>query len=314
MKLIDVTFRDGGHQNGFTWPKELVSRYIQTLEKFPEIDFVEFGYWKQYDKYDGDFYRINESLLAEIGSKSSKDISIMVDYHYCSHDVRDFPQVKDFDRLGLIRVCLRKQDIVEGCAFIKKLRDYTGAKVSINFFNITNYSEDDIFFACEHSKDTNAEYMYFADTHGSLDLPDEASKFAKFTKIIKSNDMIPGLHLHDHSGKAYLNYRTLEQVGFGATDVSLGGVGKGMGNLKFEHVLDLRQREFILDFLTTESKWFKMPKGPYGLLTARDGITDHYAVEAEKYGIHPSEFAKLLKSVNGVARDVFDKTLLRKKS
>ena len=46
--------------------------------------------------------------------------------------------------------------------------------------------------------------MYFADTHGGLDLGKNLEMFKHFTKLIKDIGMIPGLHLHDHSGKAYL--------------------------------------------------------------------------------------------------------------
>ena len=67
--------------------------------------------------------------------------------------------------------------------------------------------------------------------------------FKQYTKLIKQIGMIPGLHLHDHSGKAYFNYRNLQSAGFDSTDVSLGGLGKGLGNLRLEHVFDLRGRE-----------------------------------------------------------------------
>ena len=47
MKFIDVTLRDGGHQNGFHWPLEFVKRYLTSVNSFHEIQFVELGYWKQ---------------------------------------------------------------------------------------------------------------------------------------------------------------------------------------------------------------------------------------------------------------------------
>ena len=56
MKFIDVTLRDGGHQHGFNWPLEFVERYLISINSFEEIEFVELGYWKQKDKFDGAFY------------------------------------------------------------------------------------------------------------------------------------------------------------------------------------------------------------------------------------------------------------------
>ena len=228
MKFIDVTLRDGGHQHGFHWPKTFVKEYIERLLYFPEIEFVELGYWKQSGKFDGPFYNLNETILSEINLYSSKLLSIMVDYHYCSHNLKDFPTVNDFNKLGLIRVCLRKEDIEDGCRFIRELKEYTGAKLSVNFFNITNYSDNDLNYACAQAKNTGADFMYFADTHGALDLEDNLTLFKKYTSQIASIGLTPGLHLHDHGGKAYFNYRLLPKAGFQATDVSLGGLGKGL--------------------------------------------------------------------------------------
>ena len=310
MKFIDVTLRDSGHQHGFNWPLEFVGRYLESIQSFPEIEFVELGYWKQSGKFDGPFYSIEEKLLSSICKMTKKKLSIMVDYHYCSHIIEDFPSHIDFDELGLIRVCLRKEDIEEGCNFVKELKNYTKCKLSINFFNITNYEKDDLTFACEAAEDSNADFMYFADTHGGLDLEKNLKMFKQFTKLIKKIGMIPGLHLHDHSGKAYFNYRNLLNAGFDATDVSLGGLGKGLGNLKLENVFDLRGREHILDHLIIDKDLFQMPSGPYGILTARDSITDHYAVVAERGGLTPSEFANQLEKISGSSKDNFNNKIL----
>ena len=310
MKFIDVTLRDGGHQNGFSWPIEFVKRYLQSISSFQDIDFVELGYWKQTNKFDGPFYSIDEQLLATVCKMSNKKLSVMVDYHYCSHDVEDYPSNAHFPELELIRVCLRKEDVAKGCRFAKELKKYTNCKVSINFFNITNYEERDIAYACDAGAEANADFMYFADTHGGLDLADNLDIFQRFTKVIKKSGMIPGLHLHDHSGRAYFNYRNLGNAGFDATDVSLGGIGKGLGNLRLEHVLDLRGREYILDHLILDKELFRMPSGPYGILTARENITDHYAVEAERIGLHPSQFAVSLQRIKGFSKDNYDKSIL----
>ena len=96
MKFIDVTLRDGGHQHGFNWPLEFVERYLKSINSFDEVEFVELGYWKQKDKFDGAFYSIEENLLSSICKKTKKKLSIMVDYHYCSHNLKAFPKKIDF--------------------------------------------------------------------------------------------------------------------------------------------------------------------------------------------------------------------------
>ena len=118
MKYIDVTLRDGGHQHGFNWPLGFVERYLESINSFKEIEFIELGYWKQSGKFNGPFYAIDEKLLSSICKMTKKNLSIMVDFHYCSHRVEDFPSNINFNELGLIRVCLRKEDVDEGLSLI----------------------------------------------------------------------------------------------------------------------------------------------------------------------------------------------------
>ena len=53
-----------------------------------------------------------------------------------------------------------------------------------------------------------------------------------------------------------------------------------------------------------------MPLGPYGILTARDSITDHYAVAAEKKGLTPTQFVSRLDGITGYLKDNYDKKIL----
>ena len=59
-----------------------------------------------------------------------------------------------------------------------------------------------------------------------------------------------------------------------------------------------------------DQKLFNMPSGPYGVLTARDSITDHYAVEAERKGFTPSQFARRLEGIEGFSKDNYNSKIL----
>ena len=72
----------------------------------------------------------------------------------------------------------------------------------------------------------------------------------------------------------------------------------------------MRGREEILDFLINQSTLFEMPKGPYGILTSRDSITDHYAVSAENEKFLPSHFASILQNVIGKDKDNYNSGLM----
>jgi 4-hydroxy 2-oxovalerate aldolase len=312
MNFIDVTLRDGGHQNGFNWDKQFVLKYLELTSQCASIpDYVELGYWKQHGKYDGAYYKCDEQMLGEYNSLfPNLRFSVMLDFHYCSTDLRDYPESNSSSSPAMIRLCSRSEDIEQAAIFGASLKKHTGCALSINFFNITNYTLSDIDKAVKMAIAADADYIYFADTHGTLDLDSEREKYGNYAKMISSSGIKAGLHLHDHSGKAYMNFRALESCGFESTDFSFCGVGKGMGNLRLEFV---KKPDEILPLLTLMSELeqsISMPSGPWGLMTANSSTADHYAVEAAKHNLDVFTFVSFLKSLNDKDRDVYDARLL----
>jgi len=312
MNIIDVTLRDGGHIVDFDWPDEFLEKYLRTVSKVKEIDYIELGYWSQTTKSDNRFYNMNASDLEAIADKGlNKPASIMIDYHYCKKNIESYKSDVFLKNVGLIRLCSRREDIVEAVKFGRQLIDELGVDLSLNFFNITNYSKSEIEYCIENGKEAGAKYLYFADTHGALNLHKEADIYREYAKMIKNNGMIPGLHLHDHSGKAYLNYCIGMDIGFGSFDCSLGGMGKGVGNLRMEHVVNTMENLDLLDLLNNE-QLLRMPSLIPGLVTSALSATDYYAVMSEKLSIKPSELAKILAGCSSSERDIFDKNILTK--
>ena len=75
------------------------------------------------------------------------------------------------------------------------------------------------------------DIIYFADSNGSL-MPEQVTRiYEKYTRHYPSTF---GFHAHDNIGMAMTN--TIAAIAAGAQyiDASLGGMGKGIGNLKTE--------------------------------------------------------------------------------
>ncbi len=312
MNIIDVTLRDGGHIVDFDWPDSFLDKYLSTVSKVNEIDYIELGYWSQTAKSKNRFYNMNALDLEVIASKGlSKPASIMIDFHYCNKNIEAYKSEVFDKNVGMIRLCSRREDIVESVKFGRKLIEELGVDLSLNFFNITNYSKDEIEYCIKNGKEAGAKYLYFADTHGALNLHKDSEVYREYVKMIKDNGMIPGLHLHDHSGKAYLNYCIGKDLGFGSFDCSLGGMGKGVGNLKMEHVVSPLDNLELLDLLNSE-QLLRMPSLISGLITSALSATDYYAVMGNKYNIKPSELARILGGRTSSERDIFDENILKK--
>ena len=307
MNLIDVTLRDGGHQVDFNWPNKFLSKYFPAISGVQQLDFVELGYWSQTEKSLNRFYNMTPNVLEELVELGlSSKASVMIDYHYCSHHMSSYRSDVFEQNVDLVRLCSRREDISEAVKFGRQLIDELGVKLSLNFFNITNYSKQEIEYCIEKGKEAGATFLYFADTHGALNLFKERNVYEEYANIINDNEMIAGLHLHDHSGKAYLNFCIGQEIGFGSFDCSLGGMGKGVGNLRMEHVVDPILNASIIDMLSEEQILRMQPLIP-GLVTAALSATDYYAVWAEKLDIKPSDLIKLLLDKSPSERDIFDK-------
>ena len=309
MNFIDVTLRDGGHQVKFDWLDDFVDSHIRTIIRSPTINFIELGYWKQTSKSTNKFYDLNEIHLQDISDRLNIEnfnkFSIMVDCHYCKHDANEYPN-KDFG-VGLVRVCSRSEDIDIAVKLGESIKKRTGSKLSMNFFNITNYTMVDLERCVKLASNSGADFIYFADTHGTLDLEHEFEKYSDMAALINSYGVTPGFHLHDHSGKAYFNYRQLLKCGFGSTDVSLAGMGKGDGNLKLEYVLPVFESPEILDHLENYRSILQMKPSSYGIISSYFSITDYYALQAIRLGLKPSTFYNKASFIEGINKDNYSK-------
>ena len=141
MQIIDVTLRDGGHVKNFNWPIKLAQDLYSSLSKIPEIKLIELGYWKQTSKSKNPFYNLDFNKVKKITKgKKLGNVSIMIDYHYCSKNLKDYP--KNNQRIiSMIRICSRKEDIPKALVFAENLKKYSKLNVSFNVFNSTNYSQ-----------------------------------------------------------------------------------------------------------------------------------------------------------------------------
>ena len=83
-------------------------------------------------------------------------------------------------------------------------------------------------------------------------------------------------------------------IGFGSTDVSLSGMGKGDGNLKLEYVVDPSENPLIFDLIENNRSLLSMKPSSYGIISSYYSITDYYAMEAQKGKFHLVNFLSLL--------------------
>jgi len=313
MNLIDVTLRDGGHAVKFNWSMSFAQEYYNLICKIEDIKYIELGYWKQTSKSENPFYNLNQEKINEVtGIKGLKNVSVMIDYHYCSHTVEDYPKRSEQDEISMIRLCSRKEDIQEAIEFGKQLKEYTDLKLSLNIFNTSNYTEEELLTVCCMVEKYPFDFVYFADTHGSLDFEKDFDKFEKGFNVLRNVNKSVGMHLHEHSGKAIYNFKYLLNKNIDSSDTSIRGIGKGAGNLRLEFVVNKKHLVDIAEFIRKHDNLLTVKSTTYELITAMYSLTDNYAKEARERDLTIYEFDNFCKTLKGLDRDSYDKNLLKK--
>ena len=245
------------------------------------------------------------------GEQGKKNVCVMIDFHYCSKNLNDYPTYEQ-NEIRMIRMTARKDMIEEAYDFAINLKKHTGLEIAFNIFNTTNYTDDELDLVLDKVIDSDFDLIGFADTHGHLNLNDDILKYENKFKRIKDSGKKTSFHLHNHTGRAYINYiKCLESPYIDICDTSIRGLGKGAGNLKLEEVLSddgaLLLSEFIDKYYVD---LFKTTVSPYYLITGRYGITDNYATQALKLKTPISKFNTFCSTIAGLKRDNFDKGLL----
>jgi 4-hydroxy 2-oxovalerate aldolase len=312
VKFIDVTLRDGGHAVKFNWSLKLAQDLYSLMSKVKNVQYVELGYWKQKAKSLNKFYDLDYEYIKKITkNKNLNNVSIMIDYHYCSKNLTDYPQ-NNQKKIAMIRVCSRKNDVKEALEFCDRLKKFTKLKISFNLFNTSNYTREELLKYCTLISKYNLDYVYFADTHGCLDFEKIDKVFKPSLKIFKKNNIKFGMHLHDHSGKGYFNYRLIDKFNFTMADASIRGMGKGFGNLRTEFIIDKKYYSKLLDLIIKYEDELTMYQNPYTLITSKYSVSDNYATQAKKINYNPLKFDKKISRLKGLKKDNFDENYLIK--
>lgn len=233
LKITDVTLRDGGYKNNFTYTPQSLSHIITELDK-SGIDYIEVGY------RNGPF-----KSMPNIGPTGICDKSYL---QYCRQLIRraqltvilhpknlqqdDF---KEMHNIGVdcVRICFPNHNTILGLQAIEwALQSHL--KVFVNFTRITHTPLSKLIQLVANLANYELQAINLADSNGSL-MPSYAK--VMFAELAKVSHVPLGFHAHDNLFLAQTNAVVAMQQGFLFLDSSLYGYGKGTGNLKTEAIV-----------------------------------------------------------------------------
>ncbi len=263
VKILDCTIRDGGYLNNWHFDLKL-ARELYRAHSRSGVDFVEIGFRSTNKYFDPNQYGVwkftPEPLVYEVvRGISGPAISLMVDFGKI--DIEDIPDRKD-SIVSMYRVAVHKDEVLSAVVFCNAIAD-KGYTTSIQLMSIESYTEDDFMNVTEPLKVSEINYVYFADSYGSL-LPSDIKTI--LDRLSKTEKEI-GFHAHNNLQLAFAN--TLEAIknNIDIIDGTVYGMGRGAGNLPIEILLSFFEKTSV--------------KNTYNSLPVLD-IIDRYMLDLHK--------------------------------
>ena len=230
IKIMDVTLRDGGYRNNFNFSEDQIKNIISTLDEVG-VEYIEIGYRNGSLKAIANIGHVglcrNEYVYQ--CRQLIKNSKMVVMLHAKNVGLEDLEQLQNA-KVDLLRICITKNNYKENFSMIKEAKKM-GFLVSANITRISHYTEAELDELLPMALSCNIDMLYFADSNGSM-LPTQVeSLYKKHTQKFS----IPfGFHAHDNLGLAQANSIAALSGGASYVDASLSGLGKGVGNLKYE--------------------------------------------------------------------------------
>lgn len=230
IKVLDVSLRDGGHRTNFHFKNEELAEILPLLDH-SGLEYIEIGY------RNGSLHPIENLGRAGLCGKDYlllcqsliKDAKIAVMVHPENINREDLEELKSCG-VSLLRICIAKGEVESAYPTIALAKELNLA-TSANFIHMSYYQENELDEVVKAIAKHQPDMIYFADSNGSM-LPTRIQ--AIYGKYTQQYTIPFGFHAHDNLGLAQANALAALSKGVQYIDVSLAGMGKGIGNLKTE--------------------------------------------------------------------------------
>ena len=247
-QILDVTLRDGGYVNDWQFPIPNALAIVSTLAT-GGMPYIEVGYYHPpHSSTNGSghhsgpsAYCQHEYLEAVSRVRGNSRLGVMV--HLDDVLPTDYTFLADHD-ISIVRFVVPGSNIQELAPHIDAAHA-AGLIASVNLIRASQRSDENILLCARAAQDLGADWLYLADSNGSL-FPDRVKRI--FQELREELDMRLGFHAHDSLRLAFAN--SLAAIRGGATllDSSLGGMGKGAGNLVTELICSYVKASYEAQF------------------------------------------------------------------
>lgn len=240
MNILDCTLRDGGYYTDWHFDNELVRRLVKTLSN-SKVDVIELGYKSPIK--GGPYRKCNDGFISSVINFDvfHSKLSFMID----AKDYINQPEllediIKPSGIFQICRVAMKKSEIYDSLELIERIQDL-GYEVMCNLMQTSILEGANIKYFTDCMDKVGVDVRYVADSYGALKPKDVTAIF--------ENHSVQGIHTHDNLNLAFANCVTALDSGAEWCDGTVTGMGRGVGNVFTEQLLQLRDGDISADAL-----------------------------------------------------------------
>ncbi|MBF0483586.1 MAG: DUF115 domain-containing protein [Candidatus Omnitrophica bacterium] len=227
VSILDCTIRDGGYLNEWDFSETMVRDVYRQVSK-SGVDYIELGFFNSKTSRPSNPWQcVSEKTLKKIVEGiPGVPIALMLDYG--KFRVTDIGRAKD-TLVRMFRIAVHKNEVKNAAMQVAKIKA-KGYMVTLQLMGINGYSDEDFRSLVPVLKAVDLDYLYFADSYGSL-LPVDLPRI--FQWLRKTGQKI-GYHPHNNLELGFANTLTAITEGAAIVDATVYGMGRGAGNLPLE--------------------------------------------------------------------------------
>ncbi|MBT6225208.1 MAG: hypothetical protein HOI47_00980 [Candidatus Scalindua sp.] len=240
FKILDCTIRDGGYINNWKFDKKLIREVYKALSKCG-VDYVEIGFRgteKHFDKnkYGSSRFSKEEDIQEAVANIKGAKLALMADYGKIGSE--DFCESNN-SVVDLVRVAVHKNNVKGAIKLLEQIKN-KGYQVSLNAMGYANYSESERKNLVDLLKSAELDYIYVADSYGSL-FPNQIMQI--FEPLLSIENINVGFHPHNNLQMAFANTIEAIRCGVYMIDCTVYGMGRAAGNLPTEIIISFLEKE-----------------------------------------------------------------------
>ena len=244
-QLMDVTLRDGGHTNNYQFSPDVVKHIVSTLDQ-SGIGRIEIGYRNGLRKpipNIGPAGLCSKEYLKSCRSWiQSAKLSVMC--HPINIQEADLKEMKDCG-VDSLRVCfVPKQDLAMSLHVLEMTKKQ-GFEVFFSVLSTSRYPPESLHQLILEIAKHEPNAIYLADSAGHF----TPEKLHALFSILRSDCKLDfGFHAHDNLFLAQANALAAIHAGVKYIDASTAGLGRGVGNLRMEGIVNLFRSQGCMDY------------------------------------------------------------------